>query len=91
MHKRIKPSPTQRGRPKTNTPTGSPLTRSIGKRLKQIRDFRHYSVKALSELSTVPAGSICELEQGKKSPTADTLHKLSKALKVEMNFFLGGK
>lgn len=90
--KTIKPIPTQRGRPRTSKALlGSLLTRLIGNKLHYIRKTRGFSMKALSELSGVSTGMICDIENGLKAPTTDTLSKLSKALRVEMTFFLEGK
>ena len=90
--KTIKPTPTQRGRPRTSSQAlGSLLTRSIGKSLHTLRTSKGFSMRELSGLSGVSTGMICDIENGLKAPTTDTLSKLSKALKVEMTFFLEGK
>lgn len=92
MQKRIKPNALQRGRPRTSLEVpGSNLTVHIGKKLHEVRFHKGFSMKALSDLSGVSTGAICDIENGKKAPTTDTLSKLSKALRVEMAFFLEGK
>lgn len=48
--------------------------------LKQLRNKAKYTIKELAELSGVSAGYICELENGKYSPSLKTIEKLRKVL-----------
>ena len=49
-------------------------------RLKEMRVARGLSQLQLAKLSKVSYGYISELENGKKSPTIDTICRLAKAL-----------
>ena len=56
----------------------------IGLQLKIARVENELNMRELSKLSGVSAAAICEIESGKKSPTATTINKLCKVLGYEL-------
>lgn len=52
--------------------------------IRNIRLSKHLSVRRLSGLSGVSRTYISEIENGRKSPTLETLYKLAKALNVRV-------
>lgn len=47
-----------------------------GKRLKQLREAKEFSIYRLSKDSDISQGHISDLENGKNQPTIETLNKL---------------
>ena len=56
----------------------------IGLQLKVARVENELSMADLSKLSGVARSHICEIESGKKNPTATTINKLCKVLRYEL-------
>lgn len=83
-----KPNPR---RPKYKEKEGSSLTKHIGKVLRQLREKRGFSALALERESSVSDTEIRLIENGLRSPSADTLSKLSIPLKVHPGDFFPGK
>lgn len=56
----------------------------IGRRLRELRDKRGWSLDVLAERSKVSRSNISLIERGKSSPTAAVLDKLATALSVPL-------
>ena len=56
----------------------------IGMQLKIARIEKEYNMAELSYHSKVAQSSICEIESGKKNPTAATINKLCDALGYDL-------
>jgi transcriptional regulator with XRE-family HTH domain len=56
----------------------------ISRRIRDLRDARGYSLKALAERSGVSRSNISLIERGESSPTAAVLDKLAAALSVTL-------
>jgi transcriptional regulator with XRE-family HTH domain len=56
----------------------------IGRRLRELRDERGWSLDALAERSKVSRSNISLIERGQSSPTAAVLDKLATALSVPL-------
>lgn len=52
----------------------------INERLKDLRNARGLSFRALSELTGINIKNLSQIESGKNSPTLDTTEKICKAL-----------
>jgi len=57
----------------------------FGKTLKSIRKQSNMSLKELHILSGISVSFLSSLERGEKSPTLDTLEKLSSALNIQIS------
>jgi transcriptional regulator with XRE-family HTH domain len=58
-------------------------------KIKEIRESKKISLKALAKLSGISDGYISELETGKKTnPTFETIDKIAKALNVTVSELL---
>jgi len=57
------------------------------KKVKERREKLKLTQEQLSQLAAVSRVHIADIERGKKSPRADTLAKLSNALRVKINYF----
>jgi len=64
------------------------LSLQVGKRLKVWRDTRGLTMRELADASGLSLNTISLIERGKTSPTIHTLHKLAKALGIEVANFL---
>ncbi len=75
----------------TNSPTDSPDSLSadliVGKRLKDLRTERAYSLRILAERSGLNINTLSLIENGKSSPSVSTLQQLSQALDVPIAAF----
>lgn len=58
---------------------------NIGPRLKQIRERKGLSLRALAKLAHVSHSFIADIEAGRSKPSIDTLQSLAKALGVSLN------
>lgn len=56
----------------------------IGMQLKIARVEAEINMRSLSDKSGVAASTICEIESGKKNPTAATINKLCGALGYDL-------
>jgi transcriptional regulator with XRE-family HTH domain len=63
------------------------LSVDVGQRLRQLRDERGISMRALARLSNLSANALSMIERGLTSPSVSTLHKLSVALQVPIVAF----
>lgn len=59
----------------------------IGFRLRQLREERGMSMRALANASGLSANALSTIERGKVSPSVSTLYKLSEALGVSVTAF----
>jgi transcriptional regulator with XRE-family HTH domain len=58
-----------------------------GQKIKELRRTNKVKQYDLALLVGVPASALCNWENGKRSPTAANLMKLSKALDVDPGYF----
>ena len=56
-----------------------------GKRLKQLREAKEYSIYRLSKDSDISQGHISDLENGKNQPTIETLKKLLTPMGISLS------
>ena len=61
----------------------------VGKRLRELREARGLSLRALAEMSDISVNAISLIERGQSSPTVSTLHRLGAALGVSIVDFFG--
>ncbi|HVP21839.1 MAG TPA: helix-turn-helix domain-containing protein [Anaerolineaceae bacterium] len=59
----------------------------VGTRLKQLREERHTSMRALAKASNLSANALSMIERGLTSPSVSTLSKLAGALEVPITAF----
>ena len=59
----------------------------VGQRLRQLREEREVSMRALARRSGLSANALSMIERGLTSPSVSTLHKLSTALQVPITAF----
>jgi transcriptional regulator with XRE-family HTH domain len=59
----------------------------VGKRLRQLRETRKVSLRALAHLSGLSANALSMIERGKSSPSVSTLYRLSDALGIPVTDF----
>lgn len=64
------------------------ITAEIGNRIKFYRKDRNLSQEQLAEMSDLHPSYIGQLERGIKTPSVDTIYKISKGLDVTMADFL---
>ena len=58
-----------------------------GKRLKQLREAKEFSIYRLSKDSDISQGHISDLENGKNQPTIETLKKLLTPMGITLSEF----
>ena len=58
-----------------------------GKRLKQLREAKEFSIYRLSKDSDISQGHISDLENGKNQPTIETLNKLLTPMGITLSEF----
>ena len=59
----------------------------VGLRLKELREARNISMRALATKSGLSANALSMIERGKTSPSVSTLYKLADALGVSIPEF----
>ena len=62
---------------------------NIGERLRDLREARNISMRALATKSGLSANALSMIERGKASPSVSTLYKLAEALGVSITSFFG--
>lgn len=62
---------------------------NIGERLRELREARNISMRALATKSGLSANALSMIERGRASPSVSTLYKLSDALGVSITSFFG--
>ena len=61
----------------------------VGSRLRELREARGISMRALATKSGLSANALSMIERGKTSPSVSTLYKLADALGVSITSFFG--
>jgi len=61
----------------------------VGSRLKELRETRSISMRALATKSGLSANALSMIERGKTSPSVSTLYKLSDAMGISITAFFG--
>ncbi|MBS1249046.1 MAG: HTH-type transcriptional regulator SutR [Chloroflexi bacterium] len=59
----------------------------VGERLKELREERGLSIRALGRLSGLSANALSLIERGKSSPSVSTLYKVAVALEIPVTSF----
>jgi len=62
---------------------------NIGERLRELREERNISMRALAARSGLSANALSMIERSKASPSVSTLYKLADALGVSITLFFG--
>ena len=62
---------------------------NIGERLRELREARNISMRALATRSGLSANALSMIERGKASPSVSTLYKLADALGLSITMFFG--
>src|SRR4029453_7593370 len=62
---------------------------NIGERLRELREARNISMRALASRSGLSANALSMIERGRASPSVSTLYKLADALGVSITSFFG--
>lgn len=60
---------------------------TLGERIREIRKMKGLSILDLKEKTGLSKSTISDLENGKSSPTAETLQKIANALEVDIREF----
>lgn len=61
----------------------------VGRRIRELREERGLSLRALAEASGLSVNAVSLIERGQSSPTVSTLHRLAAALGVRIVDFFG--
>jgi transcriptional regulator with XRE-family HTH domain len=64
-----------------------PVSVDVGERLKELRQERGRSMRALARLSGLSTNALSMIERGRTSPSVSTLYKLADALEVPITAF----
>lgn len=64
---------------------------NIGERLRELREARNISMRALATRSGLSANALSMIERGKASPSVSTLYKIADALGVSITSFFGSE
>lgn len=62
---------------------------NIGERLRELREARNISMRALAAKSGLSANALSMIERGRASPSVSTLYKLADALGISITSFFG--
>lgn len=62
---------------------------NVGERLRELREARNISMRALATRSGLSANALSMIERGRASPSVSTLYKLADALGVSITAFFG--
>ena len=62
---------------------------NIGERLRELREARNISMRALATKSGLSANALSMIERGRASPSVSTLYKLADALGISITSFFG--
>lgn len=69
--------------------TDSDLNSAVGRRVRELRQARGFSLSGLAAAAGVGKGSLSELEAGTRNPTLGTLYALAGPLEVPISALLG--
>jgi transcriptional regulator with XRE-family HTH domain len=64
---------------------------NIGERLRELREARNISMRALAARSGLSANALSMIERGRASPSVSTLYKLADALGISITSFFGSE
>jgi transcriptional regulator with XRE-family HTH domain len=64
---------------------------NVGERLRELREARNISMRALAARSGLSANALSMIERGRASPSVSTLYKLADALGVSITSFFGSE
>lgn len=67
------------------------LSVNIGDRLRDLREARNISMRALATKSGLSANALSMIERGRASPSVSTLYKLAEALGISITSFFGSE
>ena len=67
------------------------LSVNIGDRLRELREARNISMRALAVKSGLSANALSMIERGRASPSVSTLYKLADALGISITAFFGSE
>src|SRR5574338_29572 len=62
---------------------------NVGERLRELREARNISIRALAARSGLSANALSMIERNKASPSVSTLYKLADALGISITSFFG--
>jgi transcriptional regulator with XRE-family HTH domain len=65
------------------------LSVDIAHRLRELREERSMSIRALAQKSSLSANALSMIERGRTSPSVSTLYKLAEALGIPITAFFG--
>ncbi len=60
---------------------------NVGERLRELREERDLSIRAVARLSGLSANALSVIERGKSSPSVSTLYKIADALEIPVTAF----
>ena len=63
----------------------------VGPRLKELREARNISMRALATKSGLSANALSMIERGRTSPSVSTLYKLADAMGISITAFFGSE
>lgn len=63
------------------------VSEDVGKKLHSLRKARRLSIRALAELSDLSMNTLSLIENGKTSPSVNTLHQLAQSLNIPITSF----
>lgn len=69
---------------------GSLLARHIGNQLLKARQRRQVTMRQVADSAGLSNAFVCQIENGQSIPTAETLWKLSTALKYPVGYWFRG-
>ena len=64
---------------------------TIGTRVREARQKRGMSRADLARAAGLSGGAVSRIESGERSPGAETLARLARALGVELDYLMGGR
>lgn len=64
---------------------------NVGDRLRELREERDLSLRAVARLSGLSANALSVIERGKSSPSVSTLYKIAGALEIPVTAFFHAK
>lgn len=75
---------------RTNVPTTTSSTASIGERIAQLRKRLNLSQSALASAANISREAIGKYERGESSPSVDIAGRIAEALDVTLDFLVAG-
>lgn len=84
------PVPQEETTPPAKKPELSLVSVQVGKKMREIRKSRRLSIRALAELSGLSVNTLSLIENGKTSPSVNTLQQLAQSLNLPIIAFFDG-